>query len=171
VRRRRAGILAAGLLALGGCGHAATRSACGDRAPAALARVAGLSAASVTTRSFVGTQAMPQCDLRAHPRRGAPITAAATTDTAPQAYFRLERTAIEASQQFSHAPLALPVQVAGIGLDADWFPTTHQLMTTDGDRLISVAVSWPAASPAREIALATAVARPFLGPLRPSAAG
>ena len=87
-------------------------------------------------------------------------------DNGPQPYFVLERTAIEQSQKFSDPRLAVPaVHVAGIGLDAFWYGAEQQFMTTDGVNLITVTVSWPAASVARRQALGEAVARTYLGKL------
>ena len=95
----------------------------------------------------------------------------ANVDTAPQAYQRLERTIVEAGQQFGVSRgFTPPVHVAGLGLDASWFPDQTKLMTTDGGRLVSVVISWRGVSQARRQALAKAVARPYLGKLQPRAA-
>lgn len=92
-------------------------------------------------------------------------------DTGPQPYFRLERTAVEAQQVFSaqrEAPA--PVQIPGVGLDADWFPDQQQIMTTDGKQLITAAVSWRHSKQSDRRALAEAAARAYLGPLVHNAA-
>jgi hypothetical protein len=106
---------------------------------------------------------MPQCDFKVRPARSDEVAVSATIDTAPQAYVRLERAAVEAGQRFSNTSVvAAPVSVAGLGLDAQWFPADAKLMTTDGARLITVVVSWPAANDARKRSLAESVARPYL---------
>lgn len=88
-------------------------------------------------------------------------------DTDPQPYFVLERTAVEASQQFATVrEVAAPVQVPHIGLDAYWYADAQQFQTTDGVRLITVTVSGVGAA-ARQERLAIAAARPYLGKLVP----
>ena len=95
----------------------------------------------------------------------------ANVDNGPQPYFRLERTIVEAGQQFGAVRTAAPPQsVTGLGLDAAWFPDEMKLMTTDGVRLITVTINWPGTSGARRRALARATARDYLGPLNRKAA-
>jgi hypothetical protein len=94
----------------------------------------------------------------------------AIVDSSPQPYFRLERTVVEATQQFSSAPLPMPVHIGGLGLDADWFPQPRQIETTDGRRLITVGVVWHGVPTRRRIALAKVIARTYLGPLDKKAA-
>jgi hypothetical protein len=73
----------------------------------------------------------------------------------------LERTALEASQQFTAVRLVAPPQaVPRLGLEADWFPAETQLMATDGIRLITVSVKWSHST--RKRALAVALARTYL---------
>ena len=111
---------------------------------------------------------MPECDLTPHEPSGRTVTVATTIDTAPQAYTRLERTAVEAAQSFNPSRVVAPPQdITGLGLDADWFPPARQLMTTDGTRLIAVKVSWNGVPPARLIALAEATARSCLAAAPP----
>jgi hypothetical protein len=87
----------------------------------------------------------------------------ANLDGSPQAYQRLERTIVEASQQFGTARnFAAPVHVDRLGVDASWFPDLRQVMTTDNRRLITVGVIWPHAPARRLRALAIAVARAYL---------
>ncbi len=62
-----------------------------------------------------------------------------------------------------------PQDISGVGLDADWFPPQQHLMTTDGVRLITATVDWPAMPGSRRIAIAIAMARPYLGALHPEA--
>jgi len=88
-------------------------------------------------------------------------------DAGAQPYFRLERTAVEAQQVFSSVREApAPVQIPHLGLDADWFPDQQQMMTTDGRRLITAAVSWRHVPAARRRKLAAEAARAYLGPPR-----
>jgi hypothetical protein len=95
----------------------------------------------------------------------------ATIDTAPQAYFRLERTVVEEAQTFAQTQGgAAPVQVPGLGLDADWLPGESRLVTTDGTRLVTIAVDWPGAARGRKVSLAAGIARTLLGRLRPDVA-
>ena len=91
----------------------------------------------------------------------------ANLDSGAQPYFRLERTAVEATQQFSTTRnVAAPQTIKGLGLDADWYPAQQQLQTTDGVRLITITVAWHGVSQGRRRALAVAVARPYLRPKR-----
>jgi hypothetical protein len=115
---------------------------------------------------------MPQCAFSAELNGGARVLVVANVDSAPQAFFRLERTAVEAAQNFtSPRVVPAPQHVTGLGLDADWFPSGQHLMTRDGNRLIDVAVTWQGASPARKQGLAEAVARAYLGRLNYHAVG
>lgn len=94
----------------------------------------------------------------------------AQLDSAPQAFARLEREAVETGQNviWRHlGPAAYPQDVPHLGLDADWFPTEAKVMTTDGLRLITVSINWPAANAARRRGVAELVARTYLGPLHP----
>jgi hypothetical protein len=92
-------------------------------------------------------------------------------DMEPQPYFRLERAIVEAGQQFGLVRGFTPPQaVAGLGLDASWFPDQSKLMTTDGTRLISATVLWPRAGQRRSRDLAVVAARHYLGKLQPNAA-
>jgi len=107
---------------------------------------------------------MRQCTYGARVGDGRRVVVTVNVDTGAQAYFRLERTVVEASQVFSTVRLiAAPQQVPGIGLDADWFPAERQLMTTDGRRLLTVSVGWGGATESRRRALVEAVVRPYLG--------
>jgi hypothetical protein len=110
---------------------------------------------------------MPQCVLKARRSARLPVQVTINLDNGPQPFFRLERTAVEASQQFGTVRLyAAPQQIPGLGLDADWFPDNNDLETTDGARLITVTIRWPRSSQAQRRALAAGMARPFLGHLR-----
>jgi hypothetical protein len=132
-----------------------------------MARDMALSVTSVSARPAVGNNGQPECRFAA----GSHVRVVANLDGAPQAYFRLERTIIETAQLFrADRTFPAPEQVAGIGLDASWFPTDSDLMTTDGHTLITVGVHWPGAPQRRMQTLAGAVARQYLGPLDRKAA-
>lgn len=87
----------------------------------------------------------------------------ANVDTSPSPYYRLERTAIETTQVIGPSrELPAPSPVPGLGLEAYWFPTQIQLMSTDGVRLVTVSVNWPGAKEGRELTLAVAVSKTYL---------
>jgi hypothetical protein len=131
-----------------------------------VARAASVSAGAVSEKAGTSSQATPQCVFRA-----GKVKVVAIVDSAPQAYFRLERTVVEAQQQFSTVRLEpAPVHVGGLGLDADWFPKEKQIMTTDGNRLITVGVAWHGMRRKQQIVLAKVIARMYLGPLNRKAA-
>ncbi|HKN95016.1 MAG TPA: hypothetical protein VJU60_11835 [Thermoleophilaceae bacterium] len=84
-------------------------------------------------------------------------------DSSPQPFFRLERAVVEDAQQFSTVRKEPPPQrVAGLGLDADWFPGEGQLLTANNRVLVTVTLRWPGASLAHKKALAASVARLYL---------
>ena len=164
-------------VAVAGCGgssHAATNqkaSVCPSAARVAAAGFLMVSPATVSAVAKTSTQATPECDLRAALPSGAVVRVSVTIDSAPQAYFRLERAAVEAEQVFGTVRLEpAPVNVTGLGLDAYWFPGERHVVTTDGVRLITAQVSSAGESEGRERALAVVVARQFLGRLNPKAA-
>ncbi|HEY1594768.1 MAG TPA: hypothetical protein VGF74_05200 [Thermoleophilaceae bacterium] len=133
-------------------------SVCRPAAQAKIASFLGHAPAAVTTKQGTGNNGMPQCTFGA-----GKVALTANVDTAPQAYFRLERTVVEETQQFSTTREVAPAQHIGhLGLDADWFPGEQQLMTTDGKQFLTVTVRWAKAKTARRRALATAVARSYL---------
>src|SRR5690242_12779479 len=160
-------MFAAALLLLAGCGggahsqgHKARAAHPGVCLPAARGIVATAAAgAPVTQRQSTGNNAQPQCSFRS-----GLVAVIANVDTSPQPYARLERAVVEAGQQFSvvrdEPP---PERVAGLGLDADWFPRERQLLTANSRELITVTVSWRGATKARMRALGVAVARVYLG--------
>jgi hypothetical protein len=157
---------------VGGCGHAARPTACLPGARAAMARFLAISPRSIAGKASIANNGMPQCAFGAELSGSTRVLAVASIDTAPQAFFRFERTVVEAAQNFTSPRVVPPPQrITGLGLDADWFPSSQQLMTSDGNRLISVSVSWRGASTARKQGVAEAVARPYLGPLNYHAVG
>jgi hypothetical protein len=128
-----------------------------------MARFLGAPAGSIALAPSTGNNAMPQCSFRARVGASGRVEATANVNTGPQPYFVLERTAVEAAQQFTATRMiAAPQAVSRLGIEADWFPAETQLMTTDGARLITVSISWRGATRARKRALAVALARTYL---------
>jgi hypothetical protein len=120
----------------------------------------------------IANDGMPQCALSPHPPGASPVLRVANIDNGPQAFFRLERTAVEAAQNFtSPRVVPPPQQITGLRLDADWFPSSQAVMTSDGDRRSTVSVSWRDASTAMKRGLAEAEARAYSGRLDYKAAG
>jgi hypothetical protein len=150
-------------LALAACGSSAPalKAPCQANARAAVARTLGVK--TVSAKESTGSNGSPQCTYAAGGR-----SVVANINVTPQAYFIVERTAVEASQQFAPIPAAkLPVQVDHVGLEAFWYPAFDQFETTDGVRVIQVTVTVPGASRARLIAIGKAAATPYLGKLHP----
>jgi hypothetical protein len=113
----------------------------------------------------VGNNGAPECRLSVVVR-GVPVSVIVNDEKTPQAYFLVERTIVEDSQQFSAVRnFAAPETVGHLGLDASWIPDTRQLITTDGVSVLLATVSWPHGRHAQEIALARAAIVPYLGPL------
>jgi hypothetical protein len=162
------------VLALSGCGgssdHARTRlrttaalpGPCSPLARTALANALRISPSAVTARPFTPPSGVAACRFAA---RGLDIVA--TLDSAPQVYYRFERTTVEYAQNVVWGHLGVGaelVDIPHIGLDADWIPPHHELITTDGVRLITVTVVSvrPRSKPSRTVA--AAIARTYLGP-------
>ena len=166
-------------LSAAGCGGSATHRArtservrsvtppspCTPAARRAMAGFLRASASGITQVASSGNNAMPQCTFSMGPTDRRSIAVTANVDASPQPYFRLERTAIETGQELIGRSTPTPKPVNGIGVEAYWFPAQTELMCTDGVRLITVSVNWPAASTRRRLALALAVARPYLRPV------
>jgi hypothetical protein len=141
---------------------AATPSACSAATAAAVARRLGVPAGTVTASPYIATTAAPSCRYATRVA-GVPVSVTVSIDTAGQAYYRLERQAVEDGQQFaSQREAPVPQDVPGIGLDADWFPVEMNLVTADARRLITVAATWPGRDVAVRRAIAEAVARAAL---------
>jgi hypothetical protein len=166
-------IVAMTALALFGCGTSSRSSAtsakasarpkpppvCAPAAGIVIARHAGVGAAAIQARATMGNNAEPECHFRAPG-----VSVVVNIDSSPQPYQRLERTIDEASQQFGTVrTFAPPVSVPKLGLDAAWLPDASELLTTDGRNLLTITVAWRGEKRARQIALATLVARRYLG--------
>ena len=157
-------IAAAGLLSSCG-GHAPHRPVvCVPGARSLLAARLGVASSAVSQSVSTGNNQMPQCVLTASRPGQRPVQVTANLDNGAQPYFRLERTAVEASQQFGTERLyAAPQLIFNLGLDADWYPDGNYVQTTDGVKLITVTVAWPGSSQAQRRALSVVIARRFLG--------
>lgn len=106
----------------------------------------------------VGNNAEPQCVMR-----GRGVSATVNLDASPQPYQRLERAIVELGQQFGTVrEVAPPQSIAHLGLDAAWIPSMSEVLTSDGRRLITIAITWPGAPASTRRALATALARAYL---------
>ncbi len=155
-----------GLILLAGCGatpHPPPRlgarppSVCLPRASGIIAGFARVPAASTRSVAATGNDSQPECRFSAKGLR-----VVVNLDSSPQPYTRLERTIVEAGQQFGTVrSFAAPVAVGGTGLDAAWLPDQNQLITADQRRLISVRISWTGPHRPR-LALARSLARLYL---------
>jgi hypothetical protein len=164
-------IAAVSLSACGGSSHKRADAAaeltpaeisCTLPAPTAIATRLHVSAKAIGESASVGNNGMPQCMFPARLASGTTVEALVNVDNGPSPYFRLLRTENEDAQGFPKLDHAPPSAIVNLGLEADWFPQYPQLMTTDGYRLITVAVTWRHERQRDERTLAIAMARPFL---------
>jgi hypothetical protein len=131
---------------------------CAHRARAAIP--GGVSAAT----PFTARSGAAGCRLE-----GPELSAIVLLDSAPQAYYRLEREVVEFGQNVDWTkvpPAAYPRTVRHLGLDANWFPLQSRLLTTDGVRLITIKVHGASIGPSERRRIAVDLARVYLGPLR-----
>jgi hypothetical protein len=167
-------------LALVGCGTSSRSSATSTKAaarpkpppvcsPAAgmvIARQAEVGAGALEARTTTRNNAEPECHFR-----GPGVSVAVNVDSSPQPYQRLERTIEEDGQQFgTERNFTPPVTVPKLGLDAAWLPDQSKLLTTDGRSLLTITVAWRGKKRARQLVLATLVARRYLGKPIPNGA-
>ncbi len=167
-------------LALVGCGASSRSSATSAKAaarpkrppvcePAAgieIARYAGIGASALKARATTGSNSEPECHFR-----GPRVSVVVNIDSSPQPYQRLGRTIDEDSQSFGTTRnFTPPVIVPKLGLEAAWIPDQSMLLTTDGRKLLTVTVAWRGQKRARQVALATTVARRYLGKPIPNSA-
>jgi hypothetical protein len=127
-----------------------------------MARVLKVAQAGISFARSEGTNSLPQCVLSGRPGRGKAVKATANIDTAPQPYFRVERNTVEGTQMAISLGYPHPLILSGLGVEATWFPAQTKLQSTDDRKIITVTVAWPGASQRRELALAEAIARPYL---------
>lgn len=167
------------VLAIVGCGStyrtvsaakAGPPPICRPQAAVAIAGMLGVSQGAVVRSAGTGNNGSPECHFHAAVA-GKKVWVVVNVDTSPQPYARLERTIVEAGQQFGLVRgFAAPVTVRKLGLDAAWLPDAHQVITTDGNALISATVAWPGGRQAQRRALATIAARAYIGKLNRKAA-
>lgn len=143
---------------------------CRPQAAVAVAGMLGVSQALVVRRAAVGNNGSPECHFRAVVG-GRKVEVVVNVDTSAQPYARLERAIVEAGQKFGLVRgFAAPVTVPKLGLDAAWLPDAHQVITTDGNALISATVAWAGGRQPQRRALATVAARAYIGKLNRKAA-
>jgi hypothetical protein len=152
------------VLLIGSVSSAAARPAvCKPRAQGAVAKYLGLKVDAVSYRESVASNGMPQCAFaaRAHTHK---VVVTVNVDNGPQAYFRLMRTVVEASQIFGPPPPGFhpPQGVSGLGPYASWFPNNRQLMATNDVDLLTVTVAWPGADRDTEVAIAKTAIKPYM---------
>ena len=136
------------------------------------ARATSLPAASIVASTFTAPGGEASCRFTTRGAGGArTLDVVAELDSAPQAFYRLEREVVEYGQNVlwhNEGAAAYPRDVAHLGLDADWLAAADQLITTDGVRLITILVN---AAPAHAAdgaeGIAASLARCYLGPLVP----
>lgn len=168
-------------LAAGGCGGAAHTAAhvtpsttaalpspCFTRARRALARSSGIAVDSVVSSPFTAPSGAAGCRFSTRDHAVGLLGVVAELDSAPQAYYRLEREVVEFGQNVVWAHLgerAYPVAIPHLGRDADWFPSENQLVTSDGVGLITIVVSSVPVDSGGGERVAASLARTYLGPL------
>ncbi len=147
---------------LAGCGGSKPLpKPCSTKGLTAVARALSVSSGTVKTRADVGNNGSPECAYSA-----GKASVVVNVNRTPQAYFLLERTEVEATQQFGLVrAVAAPYDVPGVGLDAWWFPAESQFETTDGVNLLVVTVTIPHAPAKRLPQVGKAAAEAYLGKL------
>jgi hypothetical protein len=151
-----------------GCGGSGARSPllsrypCTLRAGTTVAAQLGVPPRRLRESITTSNAGNPECIFTV---RGGPSVKAEVWKT-PLAYGYLERAAVEDGQNFAAVrDVQPPIHLDHLGFDAQWFPDQQHLMTTDGDRLVTVTVQWDAVRQRRRIRAAAAVARVYLGRL------
>jgi hypothetical protein len=132
-----------------------------------IARYAHLSPAKVGMRRGHDNSGAANCRFGA-----GRLVVSVSVSGAPQPYAVMERQAEEEAQIFGAKRLVpAPQYIAHEGIDAYWFPRERYVETTDAVNLITATiVRWPGVPRRRWKRLAEAVARPYLGRLRPDLA-
>jgi len=175
-------MLALGLsLAIAGCGGArhtpartrpsataALPAPCSSASRRALGRSAGIAVDLVASSPFTTSSGAASCRFSTRDSAARRLDVVAELDSAPQAYYRLEREVVEFGQNVIWAHLgrrAYPVAIPHLGLDADWIPAENELVTSDGVRLVTIVVASVPASAGGGARVAASLARTYLGPL------
>jgi hypothetical protein len=132
-----------------------------------VARFAHRAAAKVGMRRGHDNSGAANCRFAA-----GPLVVSVSVSGAPDPYAVLERQAEEEAQIFGGKRLVpAPQYVAHEGISAYWYPREQYFKTTDAVNLVTATiVRWPGVSRRRWERLAEAVARPYLGRLRPGLA-
>lgn len=93
-------------------------------------------------RQIVGAVAPPHATASSEGIRGCRYGRGVTVtiDSNPQALTRFDRAVEERSQValWSHRESDVPTELTGIGTRADWFGSEALMLSTDGQRLVSV---------------------------------
>src|SRR5689334_15915928 len=106
----------------------AKQPVCRPTTQTVVGRFLAITPSGIAAAASTGNNSMPQCSYTAHLAGGKRVVAVANIDTAPQAYFRLERAAVEEGQAFtSGKPPPPPQSVRHLGMDAFWFPVQTEL--------------------------------------------
>ena len=134
----------------------AASSVCLPRAEVALSRVVGAHVSEISQSPSSG-----RCTFKVALTDGRRVAVVAGVDSRPQPDARLERTAVQTTQQFaSRRVFAVLQTIQGLGRDAN--PLKRRLQATDGRVLVTVTVRSTGLSPDRRRDLATAVAGAYL---------
>jgi hypothetical protein len=137
---------------------AAASPVCLPKAEVALSRVVGAHVSEISQSPAGGT-----CTFRVRLTDGRRVSVVASVDSRPQPDVRLERAAVETTQQFaSRIVFAVLQTIQGLGRDANWYPVKHQLQTTDGRVLVTVRVRSDGLSPDAQRHLAVAMTAAYL---------
>lgn len=139
---------------------------CSAKARAILAHLAGVPVANVKQVHYTAPSGASSCRLTVTGKHTGHLVVELEFDTAPQAYYRLEREAVEDAQAFATSTTHTyppPQALANVGLEADWFPGEQKAMTTDGKTLYSILITWPHVKMAREKALGAHIALALVG--------
>lgn len=141
----------------------ASAAACSASAKRAMATFAGRRPISAV--AYSAPDGSHGCRLRAAATDTASIVVVVQVDTLPQPLARLDRLAVETTQNalWSHSR-AVPRAIANLGQAAWWIPADSRLLAGGRQRLVSVTVTWRGARPIRRLAVAEALARTYLGP-------
>jgi hypothetical protein len=104
--------------------------------------------------------------------RAGSLVAAVSVNGAPDAYAVMERKAEEETQIFGTKRLVpAPEYIQHMGIVAYWYPREQYVQTTDAVNIITAkVVSWPGVSRRRWKRMTEALAKRYLGPLRPNLA-
>jgi hypothetical protein len=124
-----------------------------------------VAASSIAASRFTANNGEAGCRFRVRGPTAHALDVVAEIDSAPQAYYRFDRTVVEYAQSviwFHVGERAYPRPIAHLGQGADWFPAENQLMTTDAARVITIIVVSSSAGAAGRERIAENLARSYL---------